>query len=81
MTTTKQEPVPLRFGDEAPPELVRALRALRRHHGDAARLARVAAQLGDVLDAAPRTTAFGASWRAFLAAKLGLAALFALITR
>jgi len=46
MNMTGDEPLPLKAGGEAAPELVRALYALGRRDPSAARLARVAQTLG-----------------------------------
>jgi hypothetical protein len=50
---TDDDPVPLKAGGEASPELVRALYALGKSGPDAARLARVAEKLGTALTDAP----------------------------
>jgi hypothetical protein len=78
---TDDDPVPLKAGGEATPELVRALYALGKGGPDAARLARVAEKLGAALaDAPPPGTSNG--WRKLFGTKtlitgivIGIAAL------
>lgn len=71
---TEDDPVPLKAGSEAPPELTRALRALGKDR-DAARLARVADKLGALLDAPPPPPT--GALRNFLGSKLGITGILA----
>jgi hypothetical protein len=66
---TEDDPRPLKSGSEAPPELVRALRALGRDR-DSARLLRVADRLGALLDAPPPAPTTGV--RKLLGSKLAI---------
>lgn len=74
-------PPRLKQGQNTPDELIRALKALRQGADESARLARVGQRLGNLLDAAPPTTApptaelglgNGASGAATAGTKLGL---------
>jgi hypothetical protein len=67
---TEDDPLPLKAGRNAPPELVRALRALGKRDRDSARLARVADKLGALLDAPPPAPTTG--WRKLLGSKTGI---------
>lgn len=78
---TDDDPVPLKAGGEATPELVRALYALGKGGPDAARLARVAEKLGAALADAPPPGASN-GWRKLFGTKtlitgivIGIAAL------
>src|SRR5262245_30608637 len=68
-------PIRLKHGPDASPELVRALNALRRGVDDGARLARVAAKLGPLLDAAPEGASSSSAGQAASSAAGKLSAL------
>ena len=75
----EEDPIRLKQGPGAPPSLVRALEALRKGSDETARLERVAAKLGPLLDAPPpsmpaKQSAGSASYK-FTALKLIVAGL------
>ena len=72
---TEDDPLRLKSGSEAPPELSRALRALGKRDRDAARLARVADKLGALLDAPPPVPTSGL--RKLLGTKAGITGIVA----
>jgi len=59
---SNDDPTRLKHGSDSPEQLVRALKALRQDGSDASRLARVAHNLGPLLDAAPPAPSF---WRRY----------------